>query len=401
MRGFFRASGLLAFLSLVLGGCGSLERNPVPLNSMDDALPLRTKDIRAIAGKYSPEFQQDAIEAVLGDGGMGLEHAAFLAISGGGSRGAFGAGVLNGWTETGTRPEFRLVTGISTGALIAPFAFLGADYDARLKEVFTTSTTGDIIDIGNPFQILFNPEAFGDSTPLKRTVAKYIDGDMLRAIATRHAEGSRLYIGTTNLDSQTLSIWNMGKIAAQETEEADQLFRDIMVASSTVAPAAPPMMIEVDVDGQTYDEMHVDGGIITQVFFYGLVLDTEDLRAEAERAGVPFSADLYVLRNGQLVAEPMHIERNVTKISIRSISSMIKSSAIMDLFRIYAVTQRDGYGFHYLDVPDDYTPHDRELFDPQEMKKLYEIGYELGTSPDPWTTEPFPGRDGSSAFVKE
>ncbi len=387
---------------LCLTGC-VLKRNPVPLDATDEAYPLRTKDIRAVAGKFSPEFQRDAIEGVMGGDEVGLERASFLALSGGGSTGAFGAGVLNGWSATGRRPEFRLVTGISTGALIAPFAYLGSEYDALLKTLYTTLKTKDIISFRNPFRLLFNPESFGDSTPLKKTVAQYVDQGFLEAVADRHARGNRLYIGTTNLDSQTLSIWNMGKIATHGTEEAYQLFRDIMVASSTVAPAAPPMMIEVDLDGQTFDEMHVDGGVITQVFFYGFVLDAEDLRARAKEAGAPFTADLYILRNGQLAAEPEQIERAVWAISSRSLASMIKSSAIMDLFRIYAITRRDGFGFNYLDLPDSYSrsSNSKELFDPEEMKRLFDIGYELGLSEDPWTTEPFPGRDGSSAFLKE
>jgi hypothetical protein len=270
-----------------------------------------------------------------------------------------------------------------------------------LKTLYTTLNTRDIISFRNPFRLLFNLEAFGNSAPLRNTVAQYIDEELLRAVADRHARGNRLYVGTTNLDSQTLSIWNMGKIASHGTEEAYRLFREVMVASSTVAPAAPPVMIEVDVDGESFDEMHVDGGIITQVFFYGLVLDAAELRTRATETGAAFSADLYILRNGQLAAEPKHIKRIVTDISSRSLASMIKSSAIMDLFRIYAITQRDGFGFHYLDVPDSYVRNSTELFDSEEMQRLFDIGYDVGSSENPWTTEPFPGRDGSSAFVKK
>jgi len=377
---------------LMLSACATLPRNPVPIDGIYSAEVPGMPGIRAWGGEFSPEFQRDAVESLRQEQAAGLaepgaiQQYAVLALSGGGADGAFGAGFLNGWSAAGTRPGFKLVTGISTGALIAPFAFLGSDYDAELKEVYTTTSTAEILDLNSIFGILFRSEAFADSKPLRDLVAKHIDEKMLRAVADRHNEGYRLYIGTTNMDAQRLSVWNMGVIANYGTPQALDLFQKIMVASASIPAAFPPVMIEVEFDGQRYDEMHTDGGTITQVFFYAGVIE---LRAAGELAGANASnvGDLYVIRNGHLNPEVQLTERKLAEISDRALSTMIKAAAVNNLFRIYAFAQRDNLGFHYVDIPESHVSASTEPFDRAEMNRLFEIGYELGLSGEPWQSE--------------
>src|SRR5262245_3904543 len=208
-----------------------------------------------------------------------LPPAHFLAISGGGENGAFAAGLLNGWTEAGTRPEFSLVTGVSTGALSAPFAFLGPAYDQQLKEVYTTITAKDVMEARGIFAAIWN-DAMADSAPLQNLVAKYVTEDMLKAIAVEYRKGRGLFIITTNLDARRRVVWNIGKIAEYGTPEALELVRKILVASAAIPGAFPPMMFDVEANGVKYQEMHVDGGASNQVFVYPSRLRLGELSQE-------------------------------------------------------------------------------------------------------------------------
>jgi hypothetical protein len=207
---------------------------------------------------------------------------------------------------------------------------------------------------------------------------------MVRAVAEKHDQGHRLYIGTTNMDAQRLVVWNMGLIAKSESTEALELFHKVIVASTSIPAAFPPILIEVELEGKRYDEMHADGGTVTQVFFYGGIIDIKAARREAYGYDFKPAGGIYIIRNGQLRPEPQIVDRNLAEISGRAINTMIKAAAVGDLYRIYAFTRRDGMGFHYVDIPDDYEPRSKEFFDQEEMNRLFEIGYRLGRSDNPW-----------------
>jgi hypothetical protein len=378
-------------LLVAVSGCATLPRNAVPVERIYDAEIPGFPNVRAWSGRISKEFQADIVQsgrdepemAFPGDEkGMPIRDA--LALSGGGSNGAFGAGFLNGWSAKGTRPDFKVVTGISTGALIAPFAFLGSDFDEQLKQAYTATTTENILQRLNIFKILFKSEAVTSSGPLKQLVQERITADMVRAVAEKHDQGHRLYIGTTNMDAQRLVVWNMGLIAKSESTAALELFHKVIVASTSIPAVFPPILIEVEVEGKRYDEMHADGGTLTQVFFYGGTIDIKAARREAYGYDFNPAGGVYIIRNGQLRPEPQKVDRNLAEISGRAIDTMIKAAAVGDLYRIYAFTRRDGMGFHYVDIPDDYQPRSKEFFDQEEMNRLFEIGYRLGRSDNPW-----------------
>lgn len=203
-------------------------------------------DVRAWGGQLSPVFQADLVTSArqeltgtfpLDENGFPIYNA--IALSGGGSNGAFGAGILNGWSKADTRPDFKIVTGISTGALIAPFAFLGPEYDEKLKTVFTTTRTRDIMERSGFIKILFQSEAVANFLPLVRLIKANFDDNLLKAVATAHNEGRRLYVGTTSMDAQKLVVWNMGTIANSGRPDALDLFQNIILASSAIPGIFP------------------------------------------------------------------------------------------------------------------------------------------------------------------
>ena len=188
-----------------------------------------------------------------------------LAISGGGSYGAFDVGVLHGWTDSGTRPVFDVVTGISTGALIATFAFLGPQYDEFMRDSYVNSRADDVYEMRWYLSIM-NSDSIARSTPLMKRIDAAITPKVLEEIAKAHAKGRRLYVGTTNLDTRRFVVWDMGAIASAGTPEALELYRRIILASASVPAFFPPVLIDIDVDGQKHQELHVDGGTTSAVF---------------------------------------------------------------------------------------------------------------------------------------
>lgn len=313
-----------------------------------------------------------------------LPPANFLAISGGGENGAYGAGLLNGWSETGTRPEFALVTGVSTGALSAPFAFLGSAYDQQLKDVYTTITAKDVLEARGIFAAIWN-DAMADNAPLQNLVAKYVNADLLAAIAAEHRKGRNLLIGTTNLDARRGVIWDIGKIAEYGTPEALELVRKILVASAAIPGAFPPMMIDVEANGTMYQEMHVDGGASAQVFVYPARLHIEEI---SEEAGIERERHVYVIRNGRLDPDWADTERQTLTIAGRAVSSLIQNQGNGDLYRIYAVTQRDEVDFNLAYIPATFDVPLPEPFDQHYMVELYNLGYEQGKAGYKWEKTP-------------
>ncbi len=391
----YRRLLVLCAILLFASGCATLPRNAVPVDKINSAEIVGMPDIRAWSGQIAQHFQADVVESVLDESRgefprdeNGVPIYDVLALSGGGSNGAFGAGFLYGWTKTGARPNFKLVTGISTGALIAPFAFLGPDFDEQLKNLYTTVSTADLLIKQGLLKILFRSEAATLTDPLARLINRNIDGKILQAVATAHDRGHRLYIGTTHLDAQRLVVWNMGLIAKSGHPNALDLFRQVLLASSSIPGAMPPVLIEVDVDGDKFDEMHVDGGAATQVFLHAGTMDIEAAARSALGDDYQYQGDLYIIRNGRFSPEPEQTARKLGSIARRAISTMVKTAAVNDLFRMYAFTRREKMGFKYLAIPEDFESRAQEAFDQVEMNRLFETGYQLAISGDVWQTIP-------------
>ncbi len=214
---------ILGMLMTVMAGCVT-TRTTLPPELIHDSKVLGMTGVRTWAFEHSPIFEEDftaSVKQAQRYSSTGHNDASghfnILALSGGGANGAFGAGILYGWSAAGTRPAFKIVTGISTGALIAPFAFLGADYDQVLKQVYTSVATKDIVKFRSFTFTRRGIDSLADSLPLQGLLEKYVTDDVIRSVALAHQTGRRLYIGTTDLDAGRLVIWNMGVVAASDT----------------------------------------------------------------------------------------------------------------------------------------------------------------------------------------
>jgi predicted acylesterase/phospholipase RssA len=380
-------------LGLLVAGCAGMTRmDAVPADVKEAATVLGMSDLRYWGDETSTKLLEDAIQSYYveiaarqasGEPGP-LRPAEFLAISGGGENGAYGAGLLVGWTASGTRPSFKLVTGISTGALTAPFAFLGPAYDRQLREVYTTLSSKDVMQPRGYLAVLFQ-DALADNSPLRRTVARYIDQAMLDAIAAEHEKGRLLLIATTNLDARRPVIWNITKIAASRHPGAVELVRDVLVASAAIPGAFPPVMIDVEVHGRKHQEMHVDGGTSAQVFAYPPSLN---IRAQSAAANVVRERHVYVIRNARLDPDWAQVERATLSIMSRAVSSLIQTQGVGDLYRIYLTAQRDGVDFNLAYIPETFTTQLNEPFETSYMRELFAVGYDLAVKGYPWAKVP-------------
>ena len=376
-------------LTCILCSCANLpERTP---------LPQELAAIAAVPGIEGARYYGDELPPFVDDwfamsatelqsrwpAVFGRKHE-YLVISGGSANGAFGAGLLNGWTVAGDRPEFEVVTGVSTGALIAPFAFLGSDYDAQLKEMYTRTTTSDILQERGIVEIVTGDSLNGTDT-IRARLERLIDADIMASIAAEFRKGRSLFVGTTYLDAGRPVIWNIGRIAASGAPNALQLIHDVILASTAAPVAFPPVMIEVEANGQRYDEMHVDGGINFQLFLYPMGVDWRQVTDKLEVDGNP---NLYVIRNGFLERRWQTVDRNIVSIADQAIFTLLDSAVLGDMYRIYLAATRDGLNFHLASIPGTFTHTATEPVDPKYMNALFNLGYDMAKGGYPWQTTP-------------
>jgi predicted acylesterase/phospholipase RssA len=276
------------------------------------------------------------------------------------------------------------VTGVSTGALIAPFAFLGPAYDDSLKRLYTEVSPSDIEKKRSLIAALAS-DALADNAPLRRLVEKEVDQGFLEAVAAEHHKGRMLLIATTDLDARQSVLWNMTKIAASGDPKALDLFRSIMIGSAAIPGAFPPMMIDVAANGRPYQEMHVDGGTMAQVFVYPPSLQ---VKQTSQQYHVARERRAYVIRNARLDPEWAEVDRRTLSIAGRAISSLIQTQGIGDLYRIYLEAERDGIDFNLAYIPPTFNAPHREQFDTSYMRALYQTGYDLAARGYPWEKVP-------------
>src|SRR5258708_23832375 len=335
--GFAHAGAAFLFpIVLAVGACAQLDRCP--------AVRVADTDRASVAGISEARFLPSDPAAMATFGrrlhereskyfsslGRLIPPESLLAISGGGDNGAFGAGVLVGWSESGARPSFKIVTGISTGALIAPLAFVGREYDPLLADMYTTIDQTDIFE-KRPVVAGFLSDALADSTPLQHLLAKYVDAKLVARIAEESRRGRALVIITTNLDAGVPVIWNIGAIAESGRPEAIGLIRNILLASASVPGFFPPVMFDVMVDGIAHQEMHVDGGASMQTFLYPAALQVRKIpNRDSTRPLIP-----YVIRTARLTQGWDEVPPSTPAIATRSRATLTTNSGVGDLYRIY------------------------------------------------------------------
>ncbi|MBI3198880.1 MAG: patatin-like phospholipase family protein [Rhodospirillales bacterium] len=382
---------------MVLGACSIPERGPaVPATDTARALPLGIHNARFFAdgdpkviveeGMRASEREVAALRAE-GKSTARLPPVYYLAVSGGGDNGAFSAGLLNGWTALGTRPEFKMVTGVSTGALVAPFAFLGPSYDDALRDVYTTMTPDKVFRARGITAALFD-DAMADTGPLAQVIAGYADQKMFDAIAREYQRGRLLLIGTTHLDAQRPVIWNIGAIAASGHPGALELFRKILRASAAIPGAFQPVMVDVEIDGKKYQEMHVDGGAIAQLFLYPPSINLA-------ASGFLRQRHAYIIRNARLDPDHSASERRTISIAGRAIVTMLAASGQNDVLRTYFVSQRDGVDYNLAYIGADFSAPKAGEFDQAYMRALYAYGFQESKDGRAWHKLP-PGLERSA-----
>ncbi len=370
----------LALLFLALQGCATINREPFTQSQQVAA---------TIPGIPAARFWADAPDAArqMAPSLAGAQgEKTMLALSGGSDNGAYGAGILKGWTLAGTRPEFSIVTGVSTGALIAPFAFLGQDQDATLERIFTTISAKDVYRGRFPLAIPVSPSA-ASTKPLTRLIASVMTDDLIDRIGREHVRGRRLFVGTANLDAQRMVIWNMGAIAASDAAGRYALFRKVLLASSAIPAFFTPVMIRTEAGGREIQEMHVDGGTTAQI----LTLPDEAITGDRPIGGAR-PLHLYLIVNNKLNGEFHMVNPRTIPIASRSISLNLRSAMAGTVGLSYLYAKAHGIDFNLSFIDKDYPGEQRKPFNNTYMRDLYAYGLKLGQRPDLWQKRP-PGEE--------
>jgi predicted acylesterase/phospholipase RssA len=345
-----------------------------PFTAADDA-------VAAIPGIPDARFWADSVPDF--EKALPSQPGPWLVLSTGGADGAFGAGLLNGLSAAGNRPDYAVVTGVSTGALMAPFAFAGPKYDAALKDAYTKITSADIFEVGG------TGESFVDSWPLKDLIAKQITPQLLADVAAGYQAGRRLFVVTTDLDAQRSVVWNMGAIAAHASDKAGgdaalNLFRTVLLASGSIPGAFPPVLIDVEGNGKHFAEMHVDGGVGGQFF-----IAPPAMLASNSADRIPAS-QLYIVVNSALQPNFQVVDRATPMILSQAVGMAVQVDLRLMLDRTYVAAKNAGVGFNAATIPADFSAPSRGPFDPNYMKALFDVGYAQGKSPAAFANAPPP-----------
>ncbi len=371
------------------GGCGWPTRFATLPDHPGQVEPLPAfADVRAVDGYPSEAFQASFDDAVAqfarlpvpADGRRDFD---MLVLSSGGVNGAFGAGILTAWTARGDRPDFRCVTGVSVGALMAPFAFAGPAFDDRLEELFRRIQPGDLHREKGLMPSVLWDESLADNSPLRASIARAVDESLLQAVAARHAEGRRCWVGSTNLDVGHFCVWDLGAIASRGGPEALELFRDVLAASAAIPVVYPPVRFT---HGRR-DELHVDGAVVRPLFIPQNVFDGY---LSADRAGMSWDdvdATLYVIHNGSLRARPVEVQRDTLAIALRTVTMMSYTMVSEHVLHLYMLTRAWGAEFRFQTMPDGLELS-VDAFNPDDTERLFLLGKGLMDRREPWSTTP-------------
>lgn len=363
-------------ISLALTGCATISREPFNERQQAEAVIPGMPQARFWGDEPgTARLMAPAFSSPNGERSM-------LALSGGADNGAYGAGLLGGWTRSGTRPEFAVVTGVSTGALIAPFAFLGPDQDATLEKLFTTISARNIYKNRFPLAIPLSP-SIASTKPLARMINDVMTDALIDRIAAEQARGRRLFVGTANLDAQRMVIWNMGAIAASKAAGRYALFRQVLLASSAIPAFFTPVMIQAEANGRVVSEMHVDGGTTAQIF---TLPDQEIVASQLPSARQQLH--IYMIVNNKLNGEFHLVKPRTVPIASQAITLNMRRSMASTINLSYLYAKAHGVDFNLSFIDKDYPRSDKGLFDKQVMRALFAYGRKLGETGTFWAKRP-------------
>ena len=369
---------VLALSLLALAGCASIARVSFTKEQQSVATVPGIPNARVWSDDRADTLLARARSEVLAGPAGRAGAVNVLAISGGGSNGAYGAGLLAGWSERGTRPEFTVVTGASAGALIAPFAFLGPAYDPVLKSLFSEGIGEELLQIDG-LSAIFGAGVF-KTEPLKRLIARYVNDALLERIAIEYRKGRRLLVVTTNLDAQRTAVWDMGAVASSGAPGALDLFRDVLVASASVPGVYSPVLINVEGDGRRFEEMHVDGGVRANL----LVVPESLLLSSVPPPTSGVHPRVYIVMNNKLEQDFEIVEGKALAIVSRSFTTAVKANTQNTLIATYDFARRNKWDFNLASIDAEYPTTTSMGFDRGYMLQLYQYGYEQGRGGPPW-----------------
>lgn len=376
----FAAVAALALMS----ACASGTRSDFGLAQLENAVPVGFPDVRfAIEDASAAAIIQEGLAAGVPHGADGRFD--LIALSGGGASGAFAAGVISGWTETGERPDFEVVTGVSTGALAAPFVFLGPAYDDRLREAYTGGYAANLLQ-GRGLSTFFG-SGFFRAEPLRELIERFVDEDLLAAIAEEHRKGRILLVATTNLDQERGMLWNMGEIAAVGGPDALRLFRDVLQASASIPGAFPPVMLQAQARGEDgapvgapFEEMHVDGGLLNPFVALPQMLWTWRDRGQVLEGG-----RIWVVVNGKAAPVAVLMRDAAPDVLGRALDASLKANLRANIMANRLFAARNGMEFHVAAIPPDFAGGDSLDFSPEAMLSTYELGLAMMRQGEAWS----------------
>ena len=381
---------IFIYLSIVILFLGCASRPPAPPASHANALPwgaidldINSQDGYSIRHSLGSILTQKADKYSNTEGNVPFN---ILTLTGGDSRGAFGTGLIAGWTKKGDIPNFDIVTGISTGAVMAPFVFLGKEELKKVEYFYTQMNTEEVFT--DSWLHFFGYGHIMNAKPLKALFAKTFDKAFLNKIAKEYKNGRRLYIGTTNIDIGQLTVWDMGAIAASDREDKYQRFADIIYASAALPVYLPPQYMTVDINGRNYYQMHIDGGIYSQVFMIGLLVNWGEVLNFKASANRDFDVTLYTVGNRKYRQRDIYKPVKQEPMSIIEAYVLTEMDLLYDrsVYRLYSSCKKKGFKFKMASIPEGMKDiiKDPTEFRPKEMKQLFNLGYKIGSTHIDW-----------------
>jgi hypothetical protein len=391
----------VVLIACVLGCAGDRDGGPLSAARRVAGQPDRTKEeLRASVGWIDPPAQQaghstltkEEVLAFADRSRAAAKPAApsprrsILIVSGGGAYGAYPAGVLAGWTATGTRPEFDVVTGVSTGALIGAYAFLGPEFDCEMQYYYTTMRSEDVYRRRRFIAALFS-DSLADSAPLEKIIRKAASDERIARFAAEHQRGRRFYVGTTDLDARRAIVWDMGEIASRGTPESRDLFRQVLLASAAIPGFLPPVPIPVSVDGRRYVERHIDGGVTSSMFF------APPWVPPGQRQNLPpgwlHGSDMYILVAGKIYPDPVPVRPRAIAIASNAVSTIVYDQTRSDLHKLFLLSAMTGMSYNVSVIPRDVpAPTSSTEFQPGQMSQMFEAGRAWAMNGPHWRATP-------------
>jgi len=373
--GFRLADVLLLCALATLVGCASIG-GPLPTATPEELLAQEIRlGIRTLASDGQIEVLPSSELAQRLASRFADERLSVLALSGGGATGAFGAGALVGLDRSGNRPEFSVVTGVSAGALVAPYAFLGPSWAQDMTAIYTGNVTRGLLQ-RHLLGALFGESVYSGA-PLKRLIDRYADDELLAAVAKEADKGRLLLVATTDFATGEPVIWDLGSVALHGGSNAKVLFRTILLASASVPGMFPPVTIKFRTAGGSREETHVDGGVTVPFFIAPAPKDLAVFGA----GGPPL---VRIVIDGRLQDAPYAANRNAVSIFSRSVSAGLSRMTRTTLEWTVDASRQRGISVDYAAIPASYPLHGTFNFNPDAQRALFQYASDCAAAGRLW-----------------